>query len=78
MGRGADVALTFGMLHLVFKSDGAPPLSGQVPVVLWMGGAVCGEVVQQHHVCAWEEHTTGTKQLVKNRTSNPLKTILIK
>ena len=43
---------TFGMLHLVFKGDRAPPLSGQVPVLLLLGGAVNREVIQQHHVCA--------------------------
>lgn len=45
---------TFGMLHLVFKGDRAPPLPGRIPVVLLLmrGGVVDGEVVQQHHVCA--------------------------
>lgn len=43
---------TFGLLHLVFKGDGAPPLPGRIPVDLLVGGAVCGEVIQQHHVCA--------------------------
>ena len=47
------------MLHLVFKGDRAPPLPGQIPMVLWVGGAICGEVIQQHHVRACvEEYTT--------------------
>lgn len=43
---------TFGMLHLVFKGDRAPPLPRRISVLLQMGGAVDGEVIQQHYVCA--------------------------
>lgn len=55
---------TFGMLHLVFKCDRAPPLPGRIPVVVWVGGAVCGEVIQQHHVCAYEGNMRDTKKAV--------------
>ena len=41
---------TFGMLHLVLKGNGAPPLPGRVSVGGGMGGAIGGEVIQQHHV----------------------------
>lgn len=43
---------TFGMLHLVFKGDRAPPLPRRISVLLQMGGAVDGEVIQEHYVCA--------------------------
>lgn len=41
------------MVHLIFKSDRAPPLRRQVvTMVMVMGGAVCGETLQQHHISA--------------------------
>lgn len=49
---------TFGMLHLVLKGDGAPPFPRQVPVMLWVWGAVSGEVIQQHHICAYSGNKT--------------------
>lgn len=51
------------MLHLIFKGDGAPPLHRQVvTTVLMMGGAVCGEVLQQHHIgaCVGEQYRHDT------------------
>lgn len=52
------------MLHLIFKGDGAPPLHRQVVnTVLMMGGAVCGEVLQQHHIGACVGNNTDTTRL---------------
>lgn len=55
---------TFGMLHLVFKRNRAPPLPGHIPLGQQMRGAVCGEVIQQHHICTCTDKTlvTLTKQ----------------
>lgn len=50
---GWGTGLTFGMLHLILEGDRAPPLHSQVvPRELVVGGAVHGEVLQQHHVGA--------------------------
>lgn len=47
-----EMAHTFGMFHLIFKGNRAPPLHGLVVAVQMMGGAVCGEALQQHHIGA--------------------------
>lgn len=63
---------TFGMLHLVFKGDRAPPLPGQVAwmVMMEMRGAVRGEVVQQHHICACSDKEKGKHSSVTNVAEN--------
>lgn len=35
-----EVTDTFGMLHLVFKGDRAPPLPGRIPMIQGVGGAI--------------------------------------
>lgn len=51
------------MFHLIFKGNRAPPLHSQVVTVLMLGGAVCGEALQQHHIGACAGIDTHTKQL---------------